>query len=172
MTAFGSLPQRMLTCHAFNASRTWTSSSLATSIGLLRCADLVALSIDHVPAAAKLDRSLAFDLTSRMVAGVVVERMAVVGQLEGPIVPNGSCDQGLVQLRGQRRSARRTTRKEGWPRDGARAVAYGHVVSLDIKQVQGAAGAIDDDLAVARVGYRNCDLGGSCRARGCWACPD
>ncbi len=23
MTAFGSLPQRRLTCHAFNASRTW-----------------------------------------------------------------------------------------------------------------------------------------------------
>src|SRR5439155_9487990 len=46
-----------------------------------RRADLVALGVDHVPTAAELDGSLAFDLACRMVACVVIERVAVVGQL-------------------------------------------------------------------------------------------
>src|SRR5439155_9051010 len=97
-----------------------------------RRADLVALGVDHVPTAAELDGSLAFDLARRMVASVVIERVAVVGQLRSPVRSHSHRNRGWVEPRARCRSL---LGRHGGPGHSACSVAPGHVVSLEVEEV-------------------------------------
>src|SRR3954471_7735959 len=108
--------------------------------------DLVAGRGEYVPRGAELLEPLAGGVAGLLVAGVVVERVAVVRHLRLPPA-RGRADLGgqdaAVRLRLPVRGQRR-------PEALARARAVAHVRLVGLEQVQGAPFGIDKDVSERR----------------------
>src|SRR5438445_268469 len=113
-------------------------------LGALATVDLLACGREHPPGAAELVQALAGRLTRLAVAHEVVERVAVVGDLELAVLAPGRAEQRSAYTRaGERLAARQKRgpeRRAGAVTDTGRALVLDEVVQRD-------ALAVDQDAA-------------------------
>src|SRR4051794_31862334 len=123
------------------APATWLGRVLAMAV------DLFAVGCECPPRGAELGESLAGGLAGGLVGDVVVERVAVVGDLECAVLASGGAEQsGVDASPGVRLALGRQWRPEG----GARAVA-GALVALVLDEVvERQALGVDEDGAERR----------------------
>src|SRR5437763_3723730 len=110
--------------------------------------DLLAARREHPPRPAELIDALSGRLAALAVAHEVVERVAVVRDLELPVLAPRRAEQRRPHAGPRTRLA---LREERWPERGARAVtdAGGALVGREV--VQGDALAVDEDPAEPRL---------------------
>src|SRR6266540_1820833 len=121
-------------------------SAAAVSAGWLRALllHLVAGRRQHVPLGTERLHALAVGVASLAVGRVVVQRVAVVGDLGRAAGPGRGPEQGGGRATAGLRRPGRGVRRPG---AGAGAVARGRRALVLLEQVQRAAAAIDEDLA-------------------------
>src|SRR5437868_13052615 len=111
-------------------------------------ADLVAVRSDDVPGGAEVVDALSGGISGIVIGDDVVKRVTAICDLNRPVVTLGRPEQRGVdpgaRLRGAAGQERRPVR-------GARAVARGRCSLVSFEEIEGAAAAVDKDLAQRRV---------------------
>src|SRR5215217_1024275 len=106
--------------------------------------DLLSPWAEHVPAGAEVGQALASDVAGLLVAGVEVERVAVVGDLRLAVRPGGGSDERGICPPADGRLARRSQRR---PDAGAGTQARALRPRVAPEQIERAALRVDEDRA-------------------------
>src|SRR4029453_8541132 len=117
---------------------------------------------EDVPLGAELVQPLTCGVPRLAVAGVVVERMPVVGHLGAAVVaPGAGAEQGTGHAGAGAWGGVAEVRR---PRAGAGAVAAGHARLVRLEQVEGPALSVDQELPQpGAVGLDDCGRRGAAR---------